>query len=142
MRGSEATSRRSGFCRRSWHGAGKSYKRQFIVVATSQPICSSIVCEFGAKEVRYAAELSTPVIGKAAARTSRSAARVQTVLGEHHDAVAAESWLRAQAARGPAPASYAAGRLAAREAHTQKKLRKRSRAVLAKLDSKKQHGWF
>jgi len=95
-----------------------------------------------AKEVRYAAELSTPVIGKAAARTSRSAARVQTVLGEHHDAVAAESWLRAQAARGPAPASYAAGRLAAREAHTQKKLRKRSRAVLAKLDSKKQHGWF
>jgi CHAD domain-containing protein len=34
------------------------------------------------------------VIGKSARRTASAAEDVQTVLGEHHDAVAAEAWLR------------------------------------------------
>ena len=46
------------------------------------------------KQLRYAAEAATPVIGKAARRTASAAEHVQTVLGEHHDAVAAEAWLR------------------------------------------------
>jgi CHAD domain-containing protein len=46
------------------------------------------------KQLRYAAEAATPVIGKPAQRTASAAENVQTVLGEHHDAVAAEAWLR------------------------------------------------
>jgi CHAD domain-containing protein len=46
------------------------------------------------KQLRYAAEAATPVIGKPAQRTASAAEDVQTVLGEHHDAVAAEAWLR------------------------------------------------
>ena len=46
------------------------------------------------KQLRYAAEAATPVIGKPARRTASAAEDVQTVLGEHHDAVAAEAWLR------------------------------------------------
>lgn len=46
-----------------------------------------------AKQLRYASELSTPVIGKAAKRTAKTAESLQTVLGEHHDAVAAAEWL-------------------------------------------------
>jgi CHAD domain-containing protein len=47
-----------------------------------------------AKQLRYAAEAATPVVGKAARRTASAAEHVQTVLGDHHDAVAAEAWLR------------------------------------------------
>jgi CHAD domain-containing protein len=46
------------------------------------------------KQLRYAAEAATPVIGKPARRTASAAEDVQTILGEHHDAVAAEAWFR------------------------------------------------
>lgn len=46
-----------------------------------------------AKQLRYAAEAARPVVGKPAKRTAAAAKRVQSVLGEHHDAVARESWL-------------------------------------------------
>jgi CHAD domain-containing protein len=46
------------------------------------------------KQLRYAAEAATPVMGKPAQRTASAAEDVQTILGEHHDAVAAEAWLR------------------------------------------------
>jgi CHAD domain-containing protein len=47
-----------------------------------------------AKQLRYTAEAATPVVGRAARRTAKAAKRVQTVLGNHHDAVAEEEWLR------------------------------------------------
>ena len=59
-----------------------------------------------AKQLRYAAEAATPVFGKPARRTASAAERVQTVLGQHHDAVAAEEWLRSEW-RDEAPASGA-----------------------------------
>jgi CHAD domain-containing protein len=49
-----------------------------------------------AKQLRYAAEVAAPIVGKPAKRTAAAAERVQTVLGEHHDAVASEAWLRSQ----------------------------------------------
>src|SRR6185437_7242559 len=49
-----------------------------------------------AKQLRYAAEAATPVVGKPARRMASAAERVQTVLGQHHDAVAAEDWLRSE----------------------------------------------
>jgi len=50
-----------------------------------------------AKQVRYGAEAAAPVVGKDAQRLATAAERLQTELGEHHDAVAAEEWLRARA---------------------------------------------
>ena len=78
------------------------------------------------KQLRYAAEAAEPVIGKAARRTARRAKDLQTVLGDHHDAVTAEEWLQGVALDGtgvgrfrrrparlrdPAPATRAPSRL-------------------------------
>jgi CHAD domain-containing protein len=46
------------------------------------------------KQLRYASELSAPVVGKAAARTAKASESLQTLLGEYHDAVVADKWLR------------------------------------------------
>ena len=46
-----------------------------------------------AKHARYTAEAAAPVLGKHAARLATSATRVQTHLGDLHDAVVAEGWL-------------------------------------------------
>ncbi len=95
-----------------------------------------------AKELRYAAETAAPVIGKAARRTATAAEEAQNVLGRHHDAVTAEAWLRNQAAKGTPAASYSAGRLAAEQARSQRKLRRRWRPVWHRLDQKKVRRWF
>ena len=46
-----------------------------------------------AKKCRYAAEACEPAFGKPARRFARAMARVQEILGEHHDAVVAAAWL-------------------------------------------------
>jgi CHAD domain-containing protein len=94
------------------------------------------------KELRYAAETAAPVIGKAARRTATAAEAAQSVLGEHHDAVGAEFWLRSQAMEGPLGASYSAGRAAAERVRLQRKLRHRWRSVWRELDRKKLRRWF
>jgi CHAD domain-containing protein len=48
-----------------------------------------------AKRARYAAEAAAAVAGKPAARLGKAVADVQGVLGDHQDAVVAETWLRA-----------------------------------------------
>jgi CHAD domain-containing protein len=86
-----------------------------------------------AKQVRYAAEAAEPVLGKAAARTAAAAKDLQAVLGDHHDAVAAEEWLRAQCAtrvtdREEAVSisvAFDAGGLAAEQRQRQNTLRRR-----------------
>ncbi len=95
-----------------------------------------------AKELRYAAESATPVMGKPARRTAAAARSAQKVLGEHHDAVGAELWLRDQAMRGTVAASYSAGRLAAGRARSQSKLRRRWRSVWRRLDRRRLRRWF
>lgn len=96
----------------------------------------------GAKQLRYAAEAAAPVIGRSAARTARQAERLQTVLGEHHDAVTAEGWLRDQAARGTRSASFAAGLLAAGQIRRQQQLRKRWRSSWRSLAQSKARAWL
>jgi CHAD domain-containing protein len=49
-----------------------------------------------AKRLRYAAEASVLVVGKPAKRTAKAAEKVQTVLGEFHDSVAAVGWIQDQ----------------------------------------------
>lgn len=52
----------------------------------------------GAKRVRYAAEAAQPVLGDRAATLAAQAKRLQTVLGDHRDAVEAQQYIDAAAA--------------------------------------------
>jgi CHAD domain-containing protein len=66
-----------------------------------------------AKRVRYAADALAPLMGKSARRFADAAAELQTILGEHNDAVIAESCLRAWAVgHRSGDAVFAAGMLA------------------------------
>jgi CHAD domain-containing protein len=66
-----------------------------------------------AKRVRYAAEAVAPVMGPRATRFAAAVTRLQTVLGEHQDAVIAAAWLHDN---GPASGQpFAAGQLWALE---------------------------
>jgi CHAD domain-containing protein len=64
-----------------------------------------------AKRVRYAAEAIAPVAGRRAERFGRDAERLQTVLGDQHDAVLAGERLRSLGADGAQ--AFVAGELAA-----------------------------
>jgi CHAD domain-containing protein len=50
-----------------------------------------------AKRARYAADVAVPVVGKAAERFADAVADLQDELGEHHDSIVAEDWLRGAA---------------------------------------------
>jgi CHAD domain-containing protein len=70
-----------------------------------------------AKRLRYAAETAVPVHGKHARRLVKRAKRLQTVLGDHHDAVVTQAWLRdlADAATAEGEDAFTFGVLHARE---------------------------
>ncbi|HEY8674955.1 MAG TPA: CHAD domain-containing protein, partial [Candidatus Dormibacteraeota bacterium] len=67
-----------------------------------------------AKRARYAADACVPALGAAAATCAAHLADLQTILGEHHDAVVTREWLRRQAV-GATDVSFVAGQLAALE---------------------------
>lgn len=67
-----------------------------------------------AKRARYAAAAAIPVVGEPAARAAAAVADLQTVLGDHHDAVVTRGWLQAQAAAA-ADVAFAAGVLSGLE---------------------------
>jgi CHAD domain-containing protein len=97
-----------------------------------------------AKRLRYASETAIPVIGKAARRTAKAAERAQTFLGEFHDAVAAEQWLRAQVddATLTPEAGFTAGILSCEQQRRQQQFRRRWRAVWKKLRRPKNRSWL
>jgi CHAD domain-containing protein len=95
-----------------------------------------------AKQLRYASEAASPVMGDAAVRTAARAEALQTVLGDHHDAVAAEEWLRRAAVDGSGMAGFAAGLRAAHERELQRTLRKEWGEVWSSLSSKKGTRWL
>jgi CHAD domain-containing protein len=95
-----------------------------------------------AKQLRYAAEAAAPVIGKPAERTARRAEDLQTVLGDHHDAVAAEAWLQGVALDGSGIGGFAAGLLASTARRRQRRLRRQWRDVWSRLTAKKSYGWL
>ena len=70
-----------------------------------------------AKRLRYAAESSTPILGKGSKRLATSAKKVQDALGAHQDTVASRAWLEELSSRadGDAAIAFGAGRLHARE---------------------------
>lgn len=65
-----------------------------------------------AKRLRYAAEASSPVVGKIAEKQADAATALQDVLGDHQDSVTARRWLRQSA---ESPRAFVAGELATLE---------------------------
>ena len=96
----------------------------------------------GAKQLRYAAEMAEPVLGRRARRAARAAQRLQTLLGDYHDAVTAEQWLR-HAARCLSPAgSFVAGELVAHEVALQGRLRQKWTPLSDRLDDHEHRRWL
>jgi len=107
-----------------------------------------------AKRLRYLAEVAAPVIRRpedrrSATATARAATALQDVLGELHDAVVSEQWLRDAAARRPARAKaetlvatgVAAGQLIAAARERQRAQRLAWTAAWDRLDRKKLLRW-
>ena len=95
-----------------------------------------------AKRARYAAEAAAPVI-PAAGRHAEAIAAVQSVLGDHQDAVVAQAWLRGAVASGASgPESFAAALLVRAEQDLAAKHRRRWRAAWDKASRKKLLGWL
>ncbi len=94
------------------------------------------------KQLRYASEAASPVMGDDAVRMGRRAEALQTVLGDHHDAVAAEEWLRLAAVDASGMAGFAAGLRAAHERHLQHTLRQDWNHVWSELSSKQATRWL
>jgi CHAD domain-containing protein len=95
-----------------------------------------------AKQLRYAAEAAAPVVGKPARKMAAAAESLQTVLGDHHDAVTAEDWLRREAAGGSHALAFSAGQLVVVQRQRQARLRRQWRKVWASLDRKKVRRWL
>ncbi len=95
-----------------------------------------------AKQCRYAAEACEPAFGKPARRLARAMAKVQDVLGEHHDAVVATAWL-AKTAHECSPAeAYAIGMLAQIEREAAAAARADFATVWRRADTKAVRGWL
>jgi CHAD domain-containing protein len=94
-----------------------------------------------AKRVRYAAEALVPVFGKPARRFAGRAAELQTVLGEHQDAVMTVAWLRAQTGGTAARTAFAAGELAGIERQAQATAREAVPAAWRALRPKRLRAW-
>ncbi len=94
-----------------------------------------------AKRARYAAEGLIPVFGKPAVRFADRAADLQTVLGEHQDAVMAIAWLRGQAGGAAAGGAFVAGELAGIELRAMDEARAEWPDAWRRLRSKKLRFW-
>ncbi|HEY7477922.1 MAG TPA: CYTH and CHAD domain-containing protein [Actinomycetota bacterium] len=95
------------------------------------------------KRVRYAADVVEPLLGRPARRFAMAAADLQTVLGEHNDAVVAEAWLRGWAAEARSgDATFAAGMLAGIERASADLARRTWRRTWRKLAGVDRKAWM
>jgi CHAD domain-containing protein len=96
-----------------------------------------------AKRLRYAAEAVSVVGGKPARRLSQAAADLQDVLGAHHDAVTAETWLREAAATlADSAGILVAGELVTVQRHQQERLRHSWHKVWTSLNVRRLRRWL
>jgi CHAD domain-containing protein len=96
-----------------------------------------------AKRVRYAAEAAAPVIGGRAKRFAVAATALQTVLGEHQDAVTAAAWLRERATTtDDVELAWVAGLLAAEERAAAAAARAEWTALWDALDRRRLRSWL
>jgi CHAD domain-containing protein len=95
-----------------------------------------------AKRCRYAVEAAEPVFGEPAKAFARAVAGLQDVLGEQHDAVVAEGWLRQAAASARRDEAFAAGRLVALERARAAAARQRWRDRWDRASRKRLRSWL
>jgi CHAD domain-containing protein len=95
-----------------------------------------------AKRARYASELVAPVVGDDAADLAACLAALQDVLGELHDAVVAEAWLRDHRGALTHDEGFAAGELAALQRADADQHRRAWPAAWAACDRKALTRWF
>jgi CHAD domain-containing protein len=93
-----------------------------------------------AKRTRYAAEAVVPVMGQRATRFAAAVTDLQTVLGEHQDAVIAAAWLHEH---GPGSAHpFAAGQLWALERAAAEEARRAWPDAWKAASNRKLRSWF
>jgi CHAD domain-containing protein len=93
-----------------------------------------------AKRCRYAAEAAAPVMGAPATRFASAVTALQTVLGEHQDAVIAAAWLREH---GPGSEhAFAAGQLWALERTAAEEARRAWPAAWKAASDRRLRAWF
>jgi CHAD domain-containing protein len=95
-----------------------------------------------AKRVRYAAEAIAPAVGRRAVRFAKAAEALQEVLGEQHDAVVAEAWLRNAARSARRGAALVAGQLIVAERAKADAGRATWRKAWKALDRKPLRAWL
>ena len=95
-----------------------------------------------AKRARYAAEAVEPVIGRPAEDFADAVADLQSVLGDHQDAVVGEAWLREAAGSARRDVALIAGELIAAERASAAETRDRWRAVWKAANRKKLRAWL
>lgn len=95
-----------------------------------------------AKRMRYAAEAVAPVVGKPARSFARAVADLQTVLGDHQDAVVAEDWLRHAVSEAPTAQALAAGELIGLQRAEKAACRAGWTAAWKRVDKKKRRSWL
>lgn len=93
-----------------------------------------------AKRARYAAEAVAATGNSDAQAFAKAAAALQTVLGEHQDAVTAQAWLRAAGASGRR--AFAAGQLSALELGAAARARSQWRRAWKTLKAKRLRRWI
>jgi CHAD domain-containing protein len=95
-----------------------------------------------AKRARYAAEAAARAV-PGAARHAKAIAALQDELGELHDAVVTEAWLRRQVAEGADPAeAFAAGLLVAADRARARSLRRAWPEVWERAERRKLRSWL
>jgi CHAD domain-containing protein len=95
-----------------------------------------------AKQLRYAAEAASRVSGKPAKRLAERAEEIQTILGRHHDAVAAQAWLEESAGRAASATAFEAGRLARRQQKCASRQARQWRRSWRALEKSKAPAWL
>jgi CHAD domain-containing protein len=95
-----------------------------------------------AKSVRYAAEMASPLLGKPARKLAREMEHLQEVLGQLHDAVVAEAWLRRAGTTGGPSRALAAGELVERERRRQSAYRQAWPGAWRKAARKRLRAWI
>ncbi len=133
--------------RRRWRAVRRQVRR-----AGAEPSARELhLIRIKSKQLRYAAEAAGPVVGSPAKRTALAAERVQTVLGQHHDAVAGEAWLRSevdeevgirQAGVPSVAVAFEAGRLTADMQRNQRKASRRWTRAWKELAKPKTRRWL
>jgi CHAD domain-containing protein len=96
------------------------------------------------KRLRYAAEATEPYLGQPARRVAVAAKRLQSVLGDLHDATSASRTLREMATHPSVTpvVAFAAGRIAGHAEHQAGRLRQEWRKQGKKLWKPKSAGWL